>query len=201
MSPIRFALTAVLVAVLAACTGTSTNGPDVLADPDDRVDDRDPREVERNREAMLELMARDAHVERAQPEIAGELPPDLRVDVLDHSGEIVASDAESGPVERSALQNVLDAGPAVLLASVELEPVQGSRSGFRILGLHPGAEPLRDGGLLVGDVVRRVNGHDVLMPDGFMAAWESLADSEQIVVDIDRDSEPLTLTIPVASAP
>lgn len=201
MSPIRFVFTVALVAALGACTGGATNGPDVLADPNDRLDDRDPREVERNREAMLELMGRDTHVERAQPEIPGELPPDLRVDVLDDDGQIVEADVTPDAAERSALQSVLDAGPAALLASVELEPVQGSRSGFRILGLHPGAEPLRDAGLLVGDVVRRVNGHDVLMPDGFMAAWESLADSEQIVVDIDRASEPLTLTIPVATAP
>lgn len=189
--------------LLAACGGgAASTGPDTLADPDSRIDDRDPREVERNREAMLELMERGDEVRRAQPEIAGELPADLRVDVLDGEGQVVdpgAEDAAPMPAERSALDTVIEAGPAALLATVELEPVQGSRSGFRVLAMHAGAEPLFNAGIRVGDVVRRVNGHDVLMPDGFMAAWESLGEADEIVIDLDRGSEAHTFTIPVAT--
>lgn len=100
---------------------------------------------------------------------------------------------DAGTIPRPALAVVLQAGPARLLARVQVEPERddGAFVGWRLLELFADDPPLRARSILrAGDVLLRINGQAIERPEQFMAVWESLASSTEIVFEIMRGDQP-----------
>lgn len=179
---------AVAIATAGACSPSFENLPDdfIL-----EGEGRTPEEAEANLAALRELVG--AGRERA----AVERPESLDVVVLGPAVEPSVSD--SGALLRSALDDFVQLGPHAVLGAVLLEPhySAGTAIGFEIFELYEGSEFITGAGLGVGDVVMSVNGHSILMPDGFMEAWESLADAGTLEVEVIRSGVQETLSWPI----
>jgi hypothetical protein len=179
--------------VLAACSG----GPQTL-------EDIERAEAEANRAALLELRDRGAARRAAEPASEGSAAatqvPTLPTVVLrpDTGPPALTPD---GALRREAVVAFHERGPHALLGAVELLPAPGGGA-FQL-----GTIDARDGafvtsaGLRTGDVVRRVNGHGIVDPDAFLAAWDGIVDADELVVVGERDGQPLELRWPIVDAP
>jgi S1-C subfamily serine protease len=100
-------------------------------------------------------------------------------------------------IGRAALEEVLSAGPAGVLASVQTDSVvdDGKFVGFRIVSFRVEVDPCLD--LREEDVLTRVNGRVIERPEHYFEVFEALRTAKEIRFDLLRDGEPVTLTYPV----
>jgi type II secretory pathway component PulC len=170
---------------LAACapslqSNTSTDEPAAGST-------RSNSEQELNRAALEELRERAASAPASEASAPAEPAP-------------ASALRDDGSLRRAAVQAFIARGPHALLGSVTLEPQRsegGAMLGFRIDAIEDGGAFVMDGGLRVGDVVSRVNGHDITAPDEFMAAWDAIPEADRLVVEARRNGEALTLEWPI----
>jgi type II secretory pathway component PulC len=47
--------------------------------------------------------------------------------------------------------------------------------------------------LRAGDLVQRINGRSLERPEQFQAVWESLAQADELVIELRRDTQPTKL--------
>jgi hypothetical protein len=179
--------------ILFALCGAACSGPQgaYILESDRHA----AEEAEANLAALRELVARN-RARTPEPQA----PADLELIVMEPITPVVLN--EDGAILRSALDTFFEGGPHAVLGAATLEPARddgGSPIGFRIEALHVGSEFITAAGIGVGDVVTTVNGHSILMPDGFIDAWESLAEAESISIDVIRDGPPETLVWDVAN--
>ncbi|MFO8071195.1 MAG: hypothetical protein R6V85_04895 [Polyangia bacterium] len=100
-------------------------------------------------------------------------------------------------IRRAELDEVLDSGPAALLARVRTEPSfrNGRFAGFRIIGFPGGAPERLD--LRKGDVVVRVNGRSIERPEHYFDVFEALRKAKTLRFELLRDGQPLELIYPI----
>ncbi len=180
-----------MIAALALCacapsleSARPQTGESVLGGPD-----RTDEEREANRAALAELRAR---AETApQPPPAAEPPP-----VVVLAPELPQALTADGALKGSIVDAFVAQGPHALLGAVSVVPARQSTdgvSGFRIESFNRGGEFLTAAGLQVDDVVTRVNGRSIVMPDDFMAVWAGVPEAESLRVDVSRAGEPVVL--------
>lgn len=95
-------------------------------------------------------------------------------------------------------RRVLDASlndQTALMRSTRISPVErgGHVVGVRVFGLRPDALPSRLG-LRNGDVILRVNDHELSSPDHCLEFYSRLRSTHELRVEIERDGRPTTLT-------
>jgi type II secretory pathway component PulC len=115
------------------------------------------------------------------------------------SAETVKSTREGVvSIRRAELDEVLDAGPAALLARVRTEPFfrNGRFVGFRIIGFPGGAPEHLD--LRRGDVVVRVNGRSIERPEHYFDVFETLRRASKLRFELLRNGRQLELIYPIA---
>jgi type II secretory pathway component PulC len=100
------------------------------------------------------------------------------------------------------VNEVLDAGLGKFLQRVELRPQlqEGTFVGFRVLELRPPAW-WQGVDLVPGDVVTRVNGMPIEQPTDAHAAFESLRQSDKLVVSYLREGEARELSYSIIEKP
>jgi type II secretory pathway component PulC len=105
-----------------------------------------------------------------------------------------------GQIRRAELAQVLDASPGLFLQHVQTEPrfAHGRFAGWRVVSFFPGDARFAGVDLQAGDVVTRVNGKPIEEPDQFMAVWQELRTSKELVVDVERAGAPRTLRWTIA---
>jgi hypothetical protein len=165
-------------------------------------------EQDANRAALVELRAR-GQAERAAAALdesasgsgavaVGEVPVLPTLVLAPDRGPSALTDA--GALRRSGITTFCAGGPHMVLGAVEMLPasVDGRVVGFAMQSIHTerGAWLLA-AGVQEGDVVTRVNGRSILMPDAFMEIWESLPEADEISVRLLRNGEELDLSWPV----
>ncbi len=167
---------------------------------------RDPDEREANRSALEALRTRaesiptDGSGTASEPERPAIGPEGLPV-VSVGPAEAAGGPAD-GSIRRAEIEAFVAQGPHALLGVVELAPFRrGDEAvGYELRGFLPGSGFLLAGGFLPGDIVQRVNGRNVLMPDEFMAAWTEVATRDTLTVDFVREGEELTFEWPIRGA-
>lgn len=105
-----------------------------------------------------------------------------------------------GVIPRAALAEVLAESPGYFLQHVQTEPRfdHGRFAGWRLVSFFPGDARFAGVDLQAGDVVTRVNGKPIEEPDQFMAVWQSLRTSKELVVDVERAGASRTLRWTIA---
>ncbi len=181
-----------LLCLSASVAATSACSPTFENLPDDFIlegEGRTPEEAAANMEALRQLVE-----EGREREARPTLEEELEVHVLTPDQNPALTD--TGALTRAALEDFVEQGPHAVLGSVLLEPhyTNGTAVGFEIADLYEGSGFITGAGLGIGDVVTSVNGHSILMPDGFMDAWESLSDAEQLEVGVILDGSEEQLT-------
>ena len=98
-----------------------------------------------------------------------------------------------GAISRAPLDRFVNAGPQEFIQRVRVRPVfhEGRFRGWRILA-YAGPGPIRR-----GDVVSRVNGQPIERPEEFMAVWNGLGHRHELVVELTRQGQPVTLRYPI----
>lgn len=176
---------------LGACSGATNTLPD---EPILRGEGRSAQERELNRAALEELRQRTAESPPAQS------APDDALEVVVLQPERDSALTDDGALKRSAVLAFVELGPHALLGAVTMVPARtdsGSARGFELVEFLEGGGFLAEGGLRPGDVVTAVNGRSILLPDAFMAVWESLDEAESLSVELLRDGEEMTLEWPI----
>ncbi len=117
-----------------------------------------------------------------------------------------APDPDDGPpvaFTRSTMRQTVHEGIGALLARVDVSPMlqAGRFVGFR-LDRARGLQRLRAGGLDLqpGDIVTRVNGQTIERPEHAQAAFLSLAEAPEIVIDVLRRGAPVTVRTAVTDS-
>ena len=110
--------------------------------------------------------------------------------------------APPGTLWRSDVNEILDGGLGKFLQRAEVEPAlhEGSFVGFRLIALHPPAW-WQGVDLVPGDIITRVNGMPIEQPTEAHAAFESLRQSDTLVVSYLRDGKPRELTYSIIEKP
>jgi hypothetical protein len=110
--------------------------------------------------------------------------------------------APPGALWRKDVDEVLEAGLGKFLQRAELRPQlrEGTFVGFRVLELRPPAW-WQGVDLAPGDVITRVNGMPIEQPTDAHAAFESLRQSDKLVVSYERDGQPRELTYRIIPKP
>jgi type II secretory pathway component PulC len=110
---------------------------------------------------------------------------------------------QEGSVDREALAQVIDEGPAAFLAGVELKPTFRDErfAGWEVVRFWPNDPRFESVDLRPGDVVSEVNGRKIVKPKHFHAVWEELRDADQIVVRGTRAGAQFELRFQVVGAP
>jgi len=98
---------------------------------------------------------------------------------------------------RSDLMHVLDRGPADFLASIEQDPLveRGQFHGWIFRGWRDRRYAIAN--LRPGDIIVRVSGRPIERPDQFQEVWESLRAATELVLELRRDGQPVTLRWPI----
>jgi hypothetical protein len=94
-----------------------------------------------------------------------------------------------GVIDREGLHAIIDQGLGRLLGRLKISPVlqRGKFEGFRVTGL----DPLWNGaGILLDDVIVRLNGQPIERPEQAQAAFESLRVASEISLDLMREGKP-----------
>ena len=96
-------------------------------------------------------------------------------------------------IERSKVDAALANLPQ-LLTQARLIPnfIGGKSDGFRLVSINPNSF-FADIGLQEGDVLERINGVEVKDPQNLLKAFEQLRNEANINVDVQRQSQPMTL--------
>lgn len=99
---------------------------------------------------------------------------------------------------RDEVTQVVEAGLGRFLQTVELEESlkDGQFEGFRIVRFHR-PEQWRGVGLLVGDVVTRINDAPIERPEQAYAVFVSLKTASALEVAYLRDGRPMRLSLPI----
>ena len=124
------------------------------------------------------------------------LAPSLRVS---KDKELAASTSRpafsggAGIILRGELRQVLSAGAQAFVQRVRIRPAfrHGQFFGWRVIGYDG------PGQVQAGDIVRRVNGRSIERPEQWMEAWNGLARSSELRVDVVRRGRPLVLLWPI----
>jgi hypothetical protein len=97
-----------------------------------------------------------------------------------------------GVLERKGLNAIIDQGLGRVLARLKLSPaLRGGRfEGFRVSEIDPA---WLGTGLLVGDVLLRLNGQVIERPEQAQAAFESLRVASEVALELNRAGEKLSL--------
>ncbi len=142
------------------------------------------------------------HVDVSPAEVGFAAPPSSGAEVAAAAAE---EPEEAAPAEltRAVLARTVQAGIGAFLANVELSPVlvRGRFIGFR-LDRARGLRRWNAAGLDVrtGDVVTRVNGSPIERPEQAQAAFLSLAEASEVVIDVVRGGSPVTVRAAVSDA-
>ena len=134
-----------------------------------------------------------SHVDVSPAEVGFAAPPSSGADE-----PAAAEPGDSAPAEltHAVLTRTVQAGIGAFLANVDLSPVlvRGRFIGFR-LDHARGLRRWNAAGLDVrtGDVVTRVNGSPIERPEQAQAAFLSLAEASEVVIDVVRAGSPVTV--------
>jgi len=107
----------------------------------------------------------------------------------------------AGHIARRSVEHVLRQGPAWIFRRVMREEVlrdDGQLLGWRITGL---PEEWSDVDLKPGDVVTKVNGIAIVMPDDAWNAWKTVASAKEIRIQLQRAGANRELVIPIDGDP
>jgi len=109
-------------------------------------------------------------------------------------------EVNAGVISRADLKAQLALGIGRFLRQVRTEPAfaNGKWMGWRLVTLFPNRSDMQDGVLRIGDTVTRVNGHSIERPEDFKSIWDSLANANQLLLDIERDGKPSKLRYTIA---
>lgn len=176
-----------LALLLVACPSSSV--PDSLREMDPDARETNARE---NRAALAELMER----ARNAPDEEDDVPDGLDVVVLEPPPEGRNAD---GSLRRDYVIEAMAHGPHLVLGAIEFVPArQGDApAGYQIVSFRPHGEWMRSAGFQEGDVLQRVNGEPLWEPEGFMAAWDGVPESEAIEVTLLRQTRTIVLEWPI----
>jgi hypothetical protein len=135
-----------------------------------------------------------AQPELTQPAAAG---PQLHIDQRSLAMLRTSTPAplEAGVISRAELRAELARGVARFLRQVRTQPVfeRGRFVGWRLLTLFPERPDIHVKLLRAGDLVQRINGRSLERPEQFQAVWESLAQADELVIELRRDTQPTKL--------
>ena len=137
---------------------------------------------------------------------ASETPPPQSADSIQHPNEPLqraSSEApdspmtEAGEIRRTALNRLLEKGPAHLLTLVTTEPhrERGTFVGFKIVSFQSDTPHQLD--LRKGDIVTAVNGLAIIKPDDYFRVFQNLNIATSIRIDIIRDNQKKTIILPI----
>ena len=98
-------------------------------------------------------------------------------------------------ISRQALVNTINTGFGAFLGNIEIDPYFHHKqfAGWTIL-----YTPYRSFDLQAGDIVKSVNGSSVERPKQAFELWQSLAETETIAFVIERQGQPVELTLSVS---
>lgn len=103
-----------------------------------------------------------------------------------------------GVIDREGLHAIIDQGLGRLLGRLKISPVlqRGKFEGFRVTGL----DPVWSGaGMLLEDVIVRLNGQPIERPEQAQVAFESLRVASEISLDLTREGKPKKLRYRIES--
>ena len=126
-------------------------------------------------------------------------PEDLRLEASGAERLAGASEA-SARLSRAELEGTVRAGLGAFLANVTVSPAlsRGRFVGWRIERARNLVRWTRAGlGIHMGDVVTRVNGGALERPDEALAVFNALREAAELRVELLREGQPLTITLPV----
>lgn len=188
------------VAVLALALVACRPGP--AASPWD-ADNQGFGQTEREREEEAEAnrLALATLIERARERAAetpGDDAPPRNLDVVVLEPPSTTWNAD-GSIRSDAVDAFHARGPHAILGALEFEVVHldGRPLGYRINRFAPHGRWIEDAGVATGDVITHVNGQQLIDPEQFLAAWETLPDVDAIDVQIWRDGTTVALGWPV----
>ena len=97
-----------------------------------------------------------------------------------------------GVLDRQGLKAVIDQGLGRLFGKLKLSASMraGRFEGFRVTDIDPAWE---GAGLVVGDVLQRVNGQPIERPEQAQVAFDSLRVASEVAVQLLRNDQKLTL--------
>ena len=152
-------------------------------------------EAEANRLALATLMER-ARQRAAETPAEDEPPRNLEVVVLEPPSTTWNDD---GSLRSDAVDAFFLRGPHAILGALEFEVVHldGRPLGYRVNRFAPHGRWIEDAGVATGDVITHVNGHQLIVPEAFLAAWETLPEVDAIAIRIWRDGTHVELAWPV----
>lgn len=102
------------------------------------------------------------------------------------------TEVQRDAVSRSQMSNSQMVAAAVAERKIGL-PVRVDRDGVRITAVSPGT-PADQAGLLAGDVIRQIDGHDVRSLDALRRALRAYDPGERVPIRIRRDDRERTIT-------
>jgi hypothetical protein len=102
---------------------------------------------------------------------------------------------EAGVITRAELQAELGRGVARFLRQVRTQPVleRGRFVGWRLISLFPQRPDIHVKALRAGDTVLRVNGRSLERPEELQALWDSLAQADELLIELRGEAGPRTL--------
>jgi len=107
------------------------------------------------------------------------------------SERALAREVNAGVISRALLRAQLALGIGRFLQQVRTEPVvsHGHWLGWRLLSVFANRTDVRVSVLRAGDTVSHVNGQSIERPEDFKAVWDTLADAQELVLDIERSGQ------------
>ncbi|MEY2933513.1 MAG: hypothetical protein RL033_4262 [Pseudomonadota bacterium] len=104
-----------------------------------------------------------------------------------------------GVIDRTGLAAIVEQGLGRVLARLHVSPVlvQGKFLGFRVNEIDPAWSAA---GLLVNDVVLRLNGQPIERPEQAVVAFESLRVASELALELSRDGKKLALRYRIEGA-
>lgn len=101
----------------------------------------------------------------------------------------VSGFTDAGVIKTAELKIVVKEGAQDFIQRVRVRPTfrKGQFAGWRILA-YSGPGPIKP-----GDVVRRVNRHNIERPEQFMDVWTRLQGRRDLLLEIVRNGQPLNL--------
>jgi S1-C subfamily serine protease len=104
-----------------------------------------------------------------------------------------------GVIDRTGLAAIIEQGLGRVLARLHVSPVlvQGKFQGFRVNAIDPAWSAA---GLLVNDVVLRLNGQPIERPEQAVVAFESLRVASELALELSRGGQKLSLRYRIEGA-
>jgi S1-C subfamily serine protease len=103
-----------------------------------------------------------------------------------------------GVIDREGLHVIVEQGLGRVLARLKVSPVlqQGRFQGFRVTALDPA---WNGAGILLDDIITRLNGQPIERPEEAQAAFESLRVASEISLELLREGKPKKLRYRIES--